>query len=162
MELVGKKVWRGPFITDKCEKLRLRVPVIYNTHNAKDVVVDRDRLAQAVAAAKHLLVQVIADHHCRYLTRVIVRAPAAAVLKRHIQHGEKLAVHCIATGIDQAAILVGALRHNRTPHRNDRRLTNGPMLTHQRHCIDIGQRSRRLAIFAVIRPPRIDLRDEES
>ena len=35
------------------------------------------------------------------------------------------------------------------------------MLTHQIHGIDIGQRRRRLAIFAVLRPPRIDLRHEQ-
>ncbi len=140
----------------------LRIPFAHDADDAVVVLVDVDRLADAVAAAEDLLVEPVADHRHRLPPRVVVGAPATAVAKRHLQHREELAVDRIATELNRAADAPCACRHHRGRDGIKRGLPGCPMLMHQRHGVGVGQRIRRLlAGGAIAGPPRVDLRHEQ-
>jgi hypothetical protein len=73
-------------------ELRRRAPVAEHADHAEIVAGQPHRLADAVAAAEQLVVELLRQHHHPAATRVLVGAPAVAVQERRANIGKKSAV----------------------------------------------------------------------
>ncbi len=70
---------------------RRRTPRLQHADDAHVRVAQAQHLADTVAAAEQLAVEIVGDHRHPRMPRIVVRAPAAAVAERHVEHGEEIA-----------------------------------------------------------------------